>query len=137
MGQNPTGNGQDVEAKVNAMNRRAMAAMLGLVVMLHSAGCLALDDADNAIVTALEYTMGDFRSRETRQQRPAPSFCLMRGRIKREMSLLEEPIGNGVSKDVVSALRARGYNVFSSDDVCTRVKTYECGGHLRQQRCLG
>ncbi len=91
--------------------------MLGLVVMLHSAGSLALDDADKAIVTALEYTMSDFRLRETRQQRPAPSFCLMRGGIKvREISPLEEPIGNGVSKDVVSALRARGYNAFSSDD---------------------
>jgi hypothetical protein len=76
------------------MNRRAMAAMLGLVVMLHSAGCLALDDAQKAMMTALEYEMGEFRMRETGQQRPPPSFCLMRGGIKvREMSPQRSQLG--------------------------------------------
>src|SRR5262249_7474771 len=97
----------------------------------------ALDDPDNAIVTALEYTMSDFGSRETRQQRPAPSLCLMRGRIKREMSLQEEPIGNGVSKDVVSALRARGYNVFSSDDCVYQGENVRVRGSSQAAALLG
>src|SRR5262245_22798705 len=86
--------GQGVEARVNAMNRRAMAALLGLVLMLHSAGSLALDDAETAMVTVLEYEMTSLGSRETKQERPSTSFCLMRGGFKaRQMSPLEGPIG--------------------------------------------
>jgi hypothetical protein len=115
-----------------------MTAMLGLVVMLHSAGCLALDDAQKAMVTALKYEMGEFGLRETRQQRPPPSFCLMSEGIKvREMAPLEEPIGNGVSKDVISALRARGYNAFSSDDCVYQGDTVRVRGASQTAALLG
>jgi len=122
----------------NAMNRMAMAAMLGLVVTLHAAGSLALDDAEKAMVTALEYEVFEFGFRETGQQRPPQSFCLMRGRIKvREISPLEEPVGNGVSKGVVSALRARGFNAFSSDDCVYQGDTVRVQGASQTAALLG
>jgi hypothetical protein len=71
---------------------------------------LALDETENIMVAVYEHEI----ARHLRNYDSGMSFCLSNSAIKLvEIDKSVQKVGDGASNNVVSALRAQGYNVFS------------------------
>lgn len=109
---------------------RAVVVVGGMLSFLVSSNALALDEPEEIFVAVYEHEiaqrMGSSDSRELiRELPPSQSFCLSQGGLSiRSLENLPQEVGDGISSNVVSELRARGYDVFSATDC-----VYDVDGH--------